>query len=216
MRGAAHVAWRCARCVARHLLRGATPVTWCYTRYVALHPNRTGAMPTDRVYHARRQERAWNLESRNAKEGVLSAPTHKPGPGHKRRHHAGATPVEWRCTRYVALHPLSGAAPVAWCCTRCVALHPLRGAAPEQNGCNAHGSGAMPTDRVYHARRQERARNLESHNTKESGLNTPAQNPGLGNPSGLSTYGWVNDSSSRAQLRRRGRKERGARVGQPF
>ena len=129
MRGAAHVAWRCARCVARHLLRGATPVTWCYTRYVALHPNRTGAMPTDRVYHARRQERAWNLESRNAKEGVLSAPTHKPGPGHKRRHHA------WCCTRCVVLHPLRGAAPVAWRCTRTERVQCLR------IGCNAHGSG---------------------------------------------------------------------------
>ena len=41
----------------------------------------------------------------------------------KRRHHA------WRGTCYGALNP-------------------LRGATPEQNGCNAHGSGAMPTDRV--------------------------------------------------------------------
>ena len=29
------------------------------------------------------------------------------------------------------------------------ALHPLRGDAPDQNGCNAYGSGAMPTDRVH-------------------------------------------------------------------
>ena len=28
-----------------------------------------------------------------------------------------------------------------WRCTRYVALHPLRGAAPEQKGCNAYGSG---------------------------------------------------------------------------
>jgi len=28
----------------------------------------------------------------------------------------------------------------------------------------------MPTDLVYRARRQERPRNLESHNPKESGL----------------------------------------------
>ena len=32
--------------------RGATPVVWRYTRYVVLHPIRTGAMPTDRVYRA--------------------------------------------------------------------------------------------------------------------------------------------------------------------
>ena len=29
---------------------GTAPVTWRYTRYVALHPIRTGAMPTDRVH----------------------------------------------------------------------------------------------------------------------------------------------------------------------
>ena len=34
------------------------------------------------------------------------------------------------------------AAPVTWRCTRYVALHPLCGAAPEQKGCNAYGSGA--------------------------------------------------------------------------
>ena len=28
-------------------------------------------------------------------------------------------------------------------------MHPLRGATPDQNGCNAYGSGAMPTDRVH-------------------------------------------------------------------
>ena len=31
---------------------------------------------------------------------------------------AGAAPVTWRYTRYVALHPLCGAAPVTWRCTR--------------------------------------------------------------------------------------------------
>ena len=32
-----------------HPLRGIAPATWRCTRYVALHPNRRGAMPTDRV-----------------------------------------------------------------------------------------------------------------------------------------------------------------------
>ena len=35
--------------------RGTTPVTWHYTRYVALHPFRTGAMPTDRVHRPHQQ-----------------------------------------------------------------------------------------------------------------------------------------------------------------
>ena len=37
-----------------------------------------------------------------------------------------------------------GAAPVMWRCTRYVAAHPLCGAAPERKGCNAYGSGALP------------------------------------------------------------------------
>ena len=49
-------------------------------------------------------------------------------------------------------HPLRGIAPVTWRCTLYVALHPLRRAAPEQKGCNAYRSGAMPTDRVHDPR----------------------------------------------------------------
>ena len=96
-------------------------------------------------------------------------------------------PIKWRhpaglCTRCVALHPLRGAAPVAWHYTPCVALHQLRGAAPDQNGCNAHGLGAMPTDRVCRAHRQERVRNLEPRNVKEGVLSAPTRDPGLGKP----------------------------------
>ena len=100
------------------MTRGAAPVAWCCTRYVAVHPIRSGAMPTDRVYRAPRQERVRNLESRNAKESGLNTPTRNRGLGRpiKGRHHEGR-------------------------CTRCVALYPLRGAAPDQNGCNAYGSG---------------------------------------------------------------------------
>ena len=58
-----------------HPLRGTAPVTGRYTRYGALHPIRTGAMPTDRVYRARRQERAGNMEPHNTKESGLNAPT---------------------------------------------------------------------------------------------------------------------------------------------
>ena len=55
-------------------MRGAIPVVWCYTRYGALHPIRTGAMPTYRVYRARRQERSRNLESHNTKDNGLNNP----------------------------------------------------------------------------------------------------------------------------------------------
>ena len=49
---------------ALHPLRGAAPVTWRCTRYVAVHPNRRGALPTDRVQCPNKQEqtRNWHTE----------------------------------------------------------------------------------------------------------------------------------------------------------
>ena len=41
-------------------------------------------------------------------------------------------------------HKHGGAAPVTWRCTRYVAVHPLRGGAPEQKRWIAYGSGAVP------------------------------------------------------------------------
>ena len=41
-------------------------------------------------------------------------------------------------------HKHRGAAPVTWRCTRYVAVHPLRGGAPEQKRWIAYGSGAVP------------------------------------------------------------------------
>ena len=43
-------------------------------------------------------------------------------------------------------HKHGGAAPVTWRCTRYVAVHPLRGGAPEQKRCIAYGSGAVPQE----------------------------------------------------------------------
>ena len=49
---------------AVHPLRGGAPVTWRCTRYVAVHPNRRGALPTDRVQRPNTQEqtRNWHTE----------------------------------------------------------------------------------------------------------------------------------------------------------
>ena len=49
---------------ALHPLRGGAPVTWRCTRYVAVHPNRRGALPTDRVHCPYKQEqtRNWHTE----------------------------------------------------------------------------------------------------------------------------------------------------------
>ena len=43
-----------------HPLRGTAPVMWRCTRYVALHPNRRGALPTDRVQCPNTQEQTRN------------------------------------------------------------------------------------------------------------------------------------------------------------
>ena len=45
---------------ALHPIRGTAPVTRRCTRYVALHPNRRGALPTDRVQRPNTQEQTRN------------------------------------------------------------------------------------------------------------------------------------------------------------
>ena len=54
----------CHKHGALHPLRGAAPVMWRCTRYVAVHPNRRGALPTDRVQRPNTQEqtRNWHTE----------------------------------------------------------------------------------------------------------------------------------------------------------
>ena len=79
-----------------------------------------------------------------AEDNPSTEDPHNPDSRHNRHKHGGAAPVMWRCTRYVAVHPLCGAAPDKGRCTRYVALHPLRGGAPEQKRCIAYGSGAVP------------------------------------------------------------------------
>ena len=50
----------CHKHGALHPLRGAAPVTWRCTRYVAVHPNRRGALPTVRVQRSNTQEQTRN------------------------------------------------------------------------------------------------------------------------------------------------------------
>ena len=57
---------------ALHPLCGGAPVTWRCTRYVALHPNRRGALPTDRVQCPNIQEQTRNWHT----EPLTAAPLH--------------------------------------------------------------------------------------------------------------------------------------------
>ena len=57
---------------ALHPIRGTAPVTWRCTRYVAVHPNRRGALPTDRVQRPNTQEQTRNWHT----EPLTAAPLH--------------------------------------------------------------------------------------------------------------------------------------------
>ena len=57
---------------ALHPIRDTAPVTWRCTRYVAVHPNRRGALPTDRVQHPNTQEQTRNWHT----EPLTTAPLH--------------------------------------------------------------------------------------------------------------------------------------------
>ena len=57
---------------ALHPLCGGAPVTWWCTRYVVVHPNRRGALPTDRVQRPNKQEQTLNWHT----EPLTATPLH--------------------------------------------------------------------------------------------------------------------------------------------
>ena len=103
-------------------------------------------------------------------------------------------------------HPLRGIAPVTWRCTRYVALHPLRRAAPEQKGCNAYRSGAMPTHRVHDPPSQAHMRTCPNggRRTRQAWLRpAAAQPPQPTAPDGgaVQTAGWARGRQGLTGLR---------------
>ena len=57
---------------SRHKHGGTAPVTWRCTRYVAAHPNRRGALPTDRVHCPNTQDKTRNWHN----EPLTATPLH--------------------------------------------------------------------------------------------------------------------------------------------
>ena len=55
-----------------HKHGGAAPVRWRCTRYVAVHPNRRGGLPTDRVQRPNKQEQTRNWHT----EPLIATPLH--------------------------------------------------------------------------------------------------------------------------------------------
>ena len=75
-----------------------------HTRYVALHPIRRGAIPTDRVHHLPKQVQPRAFTPDTPKRQHQTQPDNLEIPARLRTR--GAAPVTSRYTRYVAIHPI--------------------------------------------------------------------------------------------------------------
>ena len=138
----------------------AAPDPSRYTRSVALHPNRRGVMPTDRVHRLPQQERPRTIPPHRPQPAASDAATRPrhahPGSEREALHPLRrAAPDPSQCTRYVAMHPLRRNAPVTSQCTRYVAIHPIR-------------RGVMPTDRVHRLPQQAQPRAITPHRPQPS------------------------------------------------
>ena len=116
-----------------HPLRGAAPVMWRCTRYVALHPLR-GDTPEQKGCNAYGSG-ALPLGTSESVVSVGHGMVVEVGLNNRRR--ASGVLLRYRRCVWTGVQGTSH-----WRCTRYVALHPLCGAAPEQKGCNAYRSGA--------------------------------------------------------------------------
>ena len=124
------------------------------TRYVAMHPIRRGAMPTDRVHRLPQQAQPRAIRPHRPQPSTSDAAT--------QLRHARADSAQ------EPLHPLRRAAPVTSRRTRYVAIHPIR-------------RGAMPTDRVHRLPQQAKPRAFPPdtpkrlHQTQPHNLEIPAR-----------------------------------------
>ena len=103
------------------------------TRYVALHPL-CGAAPEQKGCNAYGSG-ALPLRTSESVVSVGHGMVVEVGLDNRRR--ASGVVLRYRRCVWTGVQGTSH-----WRCTRYVALHPLCGAAPEQKGCNAYGSGA--------------------------------------------------------------------------
>ena len=84
-----------------HPLRRDTPVTSRYTRYVAIHPIRRGAMPTDRVHRLPQQAQPWAIPPHRPQPSASDAATRPrhahPGSERETLHQLGnvTSPPSW-------------------------------------------------------------------------------------------------------------------------
>ena len=89
------------------------------------HKDPSRRQPKQKTTQAQQTEDPQAEDNPSLEDNSSPEDAHIPGNHHNRHKHGGTAPVTWRCTRYVAVHP-------------------LRGGAPEQKRCIAYGSGAAP------------------------------------------------------------------------
>ena len=77
-----------------------------------------------------------------AEDNPSSEDAHIPG-HHNCQKHRGTAPVTWRCTRYVAVHPIWGSTPDMGRCTRSEKVHCLRIGCSAPTYKNKRGTGTL-------------------------------------------------------------------------
>ena len=104
---------------------GELRATFLRNHNMRRHKDPSRRQPKQKTTQAQQTEDPQAEDTPSPEDNPSTEDPRNPDSRHNRHKHGGTAPVTWRCTRYVAVHP-------------------LRGGAPEQKRCIAYGSGAVP------------------------------------------------------------------------
>ena len=104
---------------------GELRVTFLRNHNMRRHKDPSRRQPKPSRRKTLKQKTPQARKTTQAEDNSSTEDPRNPDSRHNRHKHGGTAPVMWRCTRYVAVHPLCGGA-------------------PEQKRCIAYGSGAAP------------------------------------------------------------------------
>ena len=104
---------------------GELRATFLRNHNMRRHKDPSRRQPKQKTTQAQQTEDPQAEDTPSPEDNSSPEDPRNPDSRHNRHKHGGTAPVTWRCTRYVAVHP-------------------LRGGAPEQKRCIAYGSGAAP------------------------------------------------------------------------
>ena len=120
---------------------GELRATFLRNHNMRRHKDPSGRHPRQKTPQAQQTEDPQARNTTQAEDNSSTEDPRNPDSRHNRHKHGGAAPVMWRCTRYVALHPLCGGAPVTWRCTRTEEVHCLRIGCSAPTYKNKRGTG---------------------------------------------------------------------------